>query len=211
MPKENSGHRAKTMEPDSESAAPIEIPIPGMGEHARIGNPDSGSPEQPETELWVGRTCWKHYAGRLALWGVGNGIATGSIAWLTSRVEAMTFLHGLLASIALVVITAAIVMGPVVLAIWGQRYRLTSQRLFMERGILSKTLDQTELIRVDDVRLHKSFFDRIFGLGSVTVIATDATHGNIVIPGIRDPDRVAELIRANMRTLRKKSLFMETL
>jgi len=90
-------------------------------------------------------------------------------------------------------------------------YRLTSERLFIEIGVLSRTVDQTELVRVDDVRVHQSLMDRVFGLGSVEVVSTDATDRNVMIEGIADPDRVAEMVRENMRSLRRKSLFVENL
>jgi len=81
----------------------------------------------------------------------------------------------------------------------------------LERGILSQTIDQTELIRVDDVRVRKSLLDRVFGLGDVEITSTDASDRLVVLEGIRDPDQVAEDIRSRMRSLRKSSLFIENL
>jgi hypothetical protein len=72
-------------------------------------------------------------------------------------------------------------------------------------------VDQTELIRVDDVRIHKTLLDRIFGLGTIAILSTDATDREVVIAGVADPDQVAEALRRNMRTLRQKSLFVEHL
>jgi hypothetical protein len=72
-------------------------------------------------------------------------------------------------------------------------------------------VDQTELIRVDDVRVKKSMMDRLFGLGSVETLSTDQTDRETMIAGIAEPDKVAEAIRARMRTMRKKSLFVENL
>ena len=97
------------------------------------------------------------------------------------------------------------------LRIISRRYRLTSQRLFIERGILNQTIDQTELIRVDDVRLEKTLIDRVFGLGTVSLLSTDVTDRLVVIEGIDNADRVAEAVRTNMRTQRGKALFVENL
>jgi uncharacterized membrane protein YdbT with pleckstrin-like domain len=91
------------------------------------------------------------------------------------------------------------------------RYRLTNQRIFIDRGILSQAIDQTELIRVDDVRVFKSFVDRVMGLGTVELLTTDSTEKKVIIEGIGEPDRVAETVRTHMKRLRKKAMFVESL
>jgi uncharacterized membrane protein YdbT with pleckstrin-like domain len=91
------------------------------------------------------------------------------------------------------------------------RYRLTDQRLFVDRGILTQTTDQTELIRVDDVRVRRTLPDRLFGLGSIHILSTDTTDQALVIEGVRAPNTIAEHVRTNMRALRRKSLFIENL
>jgi uncharacterized membrane protein YdbT with pleckstrin-like domain len=102
-------------------------------------------------------------------------------------------------------------LGGVAVKVLGTKYRLTSQRLFICRGILSQTTDQTELIRVDDVSLFKTFFGRLLNVGTVTMLTTDATDRQVKMEGISDPDQVAEAIRSRMRTLRGKSLYVENL
>jgi hypothetical protein len=64
---------------------------------------------------------------------------------------------------------------------------------------------------VDDVRLYKPLLNRVFGLGSVAVVSTDATDREVLITGIADPDRVAEAIRGQMRALRRQSVFVENI
>ena len=113
--------------------------------------------------------------------------------------------------LAFFILTTIFVLGGLFIRIWQTHYRLTSQRLFIERGILSRTMDQTELIRVDDVRMQQSFVNRIFNIGTVLLMTTDVTDRAVAITGIKDPIRVTELIRQQMRTLRGKSLFVENL
>lgn len=169
---------------------------------------------EPETEadVWRGRTSWKHYISRVILWLAANIIFAMAVIWSSSHFEWLTFSRGF------AIVTAAFALSGlemVIRRVWlkviDHRYRLTTQRLFIERGIFSRTIDQTELIRVDDVRLYKSFMDRLVGLGSVAIISTDATDREIVIEGITDPDEVAESIRTRMRIMRRKSLFLEQL
>jgi hypothetical protein len=61
------------------------------------------------------------------------------------------------------------------------------------------------------VRVRKTISDRLFGLGSVDILSTDRTHRDVTRVGVKDPDGVAEVIRDRMRSLRRKSLFIEKL
>ena len=172
-----------------------------------------GAPVDPaaETELWVGRTHWKHYIGRLTIWAGGNLGFAILVIWATPQWEWLTAWRAFWAIVVVLLVTGLLVAGRVFLKIIGHRYRLTSQRLFIERGIFSQTIDQTELIRVDDVRIHKTFLDRVVGLGSVAIVSTDASDREIVIEGIAEPEKTAEVIRSRMRAMRQKSLFIENL
>jgi len=193
------------METKAASDTPASRLIPEVGTGA------TAQPAAAETELWSGRTSWKHYAGRVSLWIVANILFSVLMGWLASAkqwFETSTVIWTVLAA---VFVSALIFIIPVFLRIISRRYRLTSQRLFIERGILSQTIDQTELIRVDDVRVEKSLMDRIFGLGTVSLMSTDVSDRVVVIEGVGNAERVAEAVRTNMRTQRGKALFVETL
>ena len=172
-----------------------------------------GAPVDPaqERDLWAGRTSWKHYLGRILLWSAGCILLAILIGWLQSGWEALTFWSAVGWTLLIVALSGAILFATIAFKVLDCRYRVSTQRLFIERGILSRTVDQTELIRVDDVRLYKGVLDRICGLGTVIVRSTDATDNETVIAGVADPEQVAEAIRQNMRTLRRKSLFVENL
>ncbi len=198
--------------PDEDSTVSLSPKSNGVAELTGALGGDV-APEQPaiETEIWQGRTHWKHYAGRLLLWLGANVLVAFLVGWIASSFEGFTAGHAFWTIVGILLISGLLVVGRVLLPILSNRYRLTSERLFIEHGLLSRTIDQTELIRVDDVRIYKSFLDRIFGLGSVAVISSDATDRETLITGIREPETVAEAIRTRMRALRKKSLFIENL
>lgn len=164
-----------------------------------------------EEDVWTGRTSWKHYAGRLIAWLAANVVVAILLSWLASGVDWLAFKGVFWTVVILVVVSGILVLGRVFVRILGNKYRLTSQRLFIERGIFSQTVDQTELIRVDDVRIYKSMLDRVFGLGTVAILSTDATDREVRIEGIGESERVAESIRSRMRAMRRKSLFVENL
>ncbi len=163
-----------------------------------------------EGAIWQGRTDWRYFTG-ICIWsGIGIVIACAIVIYAAAK----TSLTGGWAFLICLMIVALVSLGVgtwILLQIIRTRYRLTDQRLFIERGVFSQTIDQIELIRVDDVRLRKKFIDRIVGLGSVELLTTDTSDAHLVIEGIRNPEEIAEHVRTRMRELRSRSLFIENL
>ncbi len=157
----------------------------------------------PEKTLWTGRPNWKHYVAEIAvLTLVAGAILIASAVWFPGAFRVIFIVA---------IIGGLIEASRVGLFVYGTKYELTTERLFIQRGVVRLTKDQTELIRVDDVRVRQLFVERLFNLGSIDVLSTDLSHGNQVIVAVADPDSVAELIRSHMRSARKKSLFIESL
>ncbi len=186
-------------------AAPGEIPaILQPGERAQA------TPTLPERDHWSGRMHWQNGIGRVIFWLLLNAAFVAG-AYYVPRPGWLTQQHLIWTVVAFFAVTTMFILGGLFIRMWQTHYRLSSQRLFIERGILSRTMDQTELIRVDDVRMQQSFVNRIFNIGTVLLMTTDVTDRSVAIIGIKDPVRVTELIRQQMRTLRSKSLFVENL
>lgn len=91
------------------------------------------------------------------------------------------------------------------------RYRLTTQRLFIERGFIGRKIDEVELIRVDDVSVSQNVVQRVFDVGTVMILSTDATHPKLGLIGIQSPVSLKEKVRALMKESRKRSVHFETL
>lgn len=181
----------------------------GLGRQGEAGvgaerqRPAQGAAE-PEKALWEGRMDWRHFGGACALYvGAAAAVLIICAIWFSSATLCYTFL--------LVIIGAVLAGARGVWIILSTRYRLTTERLFIERGIVRQTIDQIELVRVDDIRVTKGVVDRVFGLGSVQILSTDFTDRSVEIKGVADADGVAELVRSRMRAARDKSLFVEHL
>lgn len=165
----------------------------------------------PEVDLWTGRTHWKHFAG-LILRVLLIDLVAAIVLWQTaSRGKFTENSTAWWIFIAVIAVGFAYLMVRIGLTILNERYRLTSQRLFLERGILSQTVDQLELVRVDDVRINKSLLNRIFGTGTVTIMTTDASNRNIQLVGVVRPEEVAEAVRTHVRASRQRSLYVENI
>ena len=84
------------------------------------------------------------------------------------------------------------------------RYRLTTQRLFAQTGLIAKNLEEVELFRVKDVTLSQGMLDRMLGTGTVTVLSTDDTAPRLELRGVLRPMEVKEQIRTAFRAARQR-------
>ena len=76
-------------------------------------------------------------------------------------------------------------------------YIITNQRVMIEQGILSKTVNEIDLRYVDDSQFYQGLSDRILGIGNVTLHSSDANTPTYMLRSVRDPRGVRELIRAH--------------
>lgn len=74
------------------------------------------------------------------------------------------------------------------------RYSLSEDRLFISVGFLSIKDDEILLYRVRDIDTRRTLWQRLFGVGTVTVVSSDKTMPNMVLKNIKDPVFVKELI-----------------
>lgn len=74
------------------------------------------------------------------------------------------------------------------------KYALTEERLFIEQGCFSKKEDEVRLYRIMDVSLTRSFWQRIFGVGTIHCCSADKTLGDFDITSIKKPRDVKEIL-----------------
>ena len=83
-------------------------------------------------------------------------------------------------------------------------YVVTNQRVRVISGIFSKDIQEIELFRVKDTMAHQSFFLRLFGLGTITVISGDERNPRIVLSGVPHAVELREKLRSEVMTLRQR-------
>ena len=112
-----------------------------------------------------------------------------------------------------VVIMAALwigLLGHYLIARLSVDYTLTTQRLMHRRGILRQVTDRIEVIDIDDVQYVQGIIDRMFGVGTIKLLSSDVSDKTLIMPGIDDVQRVANLIdNARREERRKRGLYME--
>ena len=82
------------------------------------------------------------------------------------------------------------------------RYCLSEDRLFISEGFLNIRDDEILLYRVRDIDTRRSLWQRLFGVGTVTVISSDKTMPSLVLKNIKDPVFVKELIHKQVEEMK---------
>lgn len=175
------------------------------------GPPPALPSSEPEQELWKGRFSAKAQAHLWLLWTLE--VIALFYLWFfqieAPRRQDLVF-RSIFAGLAL--LPAAWIAWQLLASKLATRYRLTTHRLFKESGILARSLNEIELLRVDDVAVRQNILQRIFNVGIVTVIApTDSTEPRLELLGIENPIEVKEMIRSQVRKRRDRSLHVENL
>jgi uncharacterized membrane protein YdbT with pleckstrin-like domain len=89
------------------------------------------------------------------------------------------------------------------------RYELTTQRLRKTSGIITRQLDELELYRVKDSTLEQPLLLRMFGLGNVTVLSSDATLPLVQIRAVNDAYDMREKLRVAVESERDRKRVRE--
>lgn len=74
------------------------------------------------------------------------------------------------------------------------RYRLGEDRLFFETGFANTKVDEILLYRVRDIGVTISFWQRLTGVGTVTVESSDKSMPILAMRSIKQPREVKELL-----------------
>ena len=82
------------------------------------------------------------------------------------------------------------------------RYRLSEDRLFLSVGFLSIKDDEILLYRVRDIATTRTLWQRLFGVGTVTVMSSDKTMPTLVLRNVKDPMLVKELIHKQVEEMK---------
>ena len=82
------------------------------------------------------------------------------------------------------------------------RYRLSEDRLFLSVGFLNIKDEEILLYRIRDIATKRNLWQRIFGVGTVTVVSSDKTMPTLVLQNVKDPVMVKELIHKQVEEMK---------
>lgn len=80
------------------------------------------------------------------------------------------------------------------------KYAISDDRLFLEVGLFNMKQDETLLYRIRDITLNITLWQRIFKVGSVTVLSSDQTTPKLVLKNIKHPRDTKELLHQQVES-----------
>ena len=111
-------------------------------------------------------------------------LATGTIGDETDK--------GLVSIVALVGVAATILVGFVKRV--ATSYTITNRRLHIKRGIVSRTIQETRLERVQNVNYQQSVLQRALQIGDVDFDTAAGDDYNFIFEGVGDPADVVHMV-----------------
>ena len=111
-------------------------------------------------------------------------LATGTIGDETDK--------GLVTVVALVGVALTILIGFVKRV--ATSYTITNRRLHIKRGIVSRTIQETRLERVQNVNYQQSVVQRMLQIGNVDFDTAAGDDYNFIFAGVADPGDVVHMV-----------------
>jgi hypothetical protein len=82
------------------------------------------------------------------------------------------------------------------------RYSLTEDRLFLSVGFFSVKDEEILLYRIRDISTTRTLWQKLFGVGTVTVVSSDKTMPTLEIKNIKDPIFFKELLHKQVEEMK---------
>jgi uncharacterized membrane protein YdbT with pleckstrin-like domain len=147
-----------------------------------------------ERVLWQGRPSWRAHLSFFVIW-IPLALLPVIIAGLLTADDQETGLpywQWLLISLVLV----ALVLGWDWLQRYATHYAVTTQRLRVRRGILSRKEQTARFERVQNVNISQSAIDRLMRVGSVEfdTAGSDVDDSDFRYAGIADPQLLVRIV-----------------
>ena len=104
---------------------------------------------------------------------------------------------------------------PLFLSLWrylttrNHRVRISSERIQITTGVLSKRMEEVELYRVKDTSLEQPFLLRLFGLANIHLTTSDQSSPQLLIGPIAEARQVRENLRGAVEKVRDKKRVRE--
>ena len=86
------------------------------------------------------------------------------------------------------------------------RYSLVSSpewmKVFVKTGFLSTTIEEVNLYRIYDIKVHQSLGQKIFGVGTITLYSNDVTSPLTEILNVKNPYQVRNMLAEHIEEAR---------
>jgi uncharacterized membrane protein YdbT with pleckstrin-like domain len=177
-----------------------------------------------ERELWQGRPSAKALVGTIAsaalftavvIIGVylAYGPLLGALGDASAQLRREVARNRDTVWMAAVAVVVLLVGGRLLKLAWrvavlkGHHYRITNQRMVIESGVFSRNIEEIDMRTVEDLQFQQSMFERLLGIGDITVISSDRTNAHTRLVGLGRPRELRELLRNAAYQATNRQLF----
>ena len=91
------------------------------------------------------------------------------------------------------------------------KYTITPSLLTIAQGLLNTTEDDCYMYKIQDVKLNKTLWERLFGLATITCYTGDITHKEIKLEHIKHADEIKNYILKTSEEARIKRRTLSTI
>ncbi|MBF0224498.1 MAG: PH domain-containing protein [Desulfobacterales bacterium] len=81
----------------------------------------------------------------------------------------------------IIVLFVAFILLIKILKLKSTYYSISKDRIEIEKGFLGKEIDNMDLFRIRDLKLQRTFLDRLTGIGTVLLVTTDTSHPELTL------------------------------
>ncbi len=138
-----------------------------------------------ERVIFSGHPSWRAILG-FYLKGIVIAAIAAAIAKLLGAGAGTVFL------IVLVTLALTVLIGFARRA--ATTYTITSRRLNIRRGVVSREIQETRLERVQNVSCRQSLYQRLMRIGDVDFDTAASDDYNFVFAGVADPDKIVQRV-----------------
>ncbi len=82
------------------------------------------------------------------------------------------------------------------------RYSMSDDRLFLSVGFLNIKDEEVLLYRIRDINTSRTLWQRIFGMGTITVHSSDKSMSHLVLKNVKNPIAVKELLHEQVEDMK---------
>jgi len=82
------------------------------------------------------------------------------------------------------------------------RYAMSEDRLFQSIGFLSIKDEEVLLYRIRDINTSRTLWQRIFGVGTISVVSSDKSMPTMTLKNIKNPMRIKELLHQQVEDMK---------
>ncbi len=82
------------------------------------------------------------------------------------------------------------------------RYAISEDRLFLSVGFLNVKDEEVLLYRIRDINTSRTLWQRLFGVGTITVVSSDKSMPSAILKNIKRPMEVKELLHRQVEDMK---------